>query len=51
MGVLMYSYTNVHNALQGRIQVFFLGGTALVSCSTSTTINHIVFFLAEYQLY
>ena len=28
----------------------FLGGGALVSCSTSTTINHIVFF-AEYQLY
>ena len=29
---------------------FFLGGGALVSCSTSTTINQIVFF-AEYQLY
>ena len=29
---------------------FFLGGGALVSCSTSTPINHIVFF-AEYQLY
>ena len=28
---------------------FFLGGGALVSCSTSTPINHIVF--AEYQLY
>ena len=26
MGVLMYSYTNVHNALQGRIQVFFQEG-------------------------
>ena len=24
---------------------FFLGGGALVSCSTSTPINHIVFFL------
>ena len=24
---------------------FFLGGDALVSCSTSTPINHIVFFL------
>ena len=24
---------------------FFLGGVALVSCSTSTPINHIVFFL------
>ena len=35
---------------QGRIQDFFLGGGALVSCSTSTPINHIV-FLAEYQLY
>ena len=30
---------------------FFLGGCALVSCSTSTPINHVVFFLAEYQLY
>ena len=29
---------------QGRIQDFFLGGGALVSCSTSTAINHIVFF-------
>ena len=28
----------------------FLGGGALVSCSTSTPINHIVFF-AQYQLY
>ena len=30
---------------------FFLGRGALVSCSTSTPINHIVFFFAEYQLY
>ena len=30
---------------QGRIQEFFLGGGALVSCSTSTPINHIAFFL------
>ena len=30
---------------------FSLGGGALVSCSTSTPINHVVFFLAEYQLY
>ena len=33
---------------------FFLGWGALVSCSTSTPINHIVFlfcFFAEYQLY
>ena len=29
---------------------FFLGGCALVSCSTSTPINHIVFFFGEYQL-
>ena len=36
---------------QGQIQDFFLGGGALVSCFTSTPINHIVFFLAEYQLY
>ena len=38
---------------QGQIQDFFLGGGALVSCSTSTPINHIVFFFffTEYQLY
>ena len=31
---------------------FFLGVGALVSCSTSTPMNHIVFFsFAEYQLY
>ena len=30
---------------------FFSGGGALVSCSTSTPINHKVFFLAEYQSY
>ena len=30
---------------------FFLGGGAVVSCSASTPINHIVFFFAEYQLY
>ena len=36
---------------QGRIQDFFLGGGALVSCFTSTPINHMVFFFAEYQLY
>ena len=29
----------------GRIQDFFSGGGALVSCFTSTPINHIVFFL------
>ena len=26
---------------------FFLGGGALVSCSTSTPINHIVFFFGR----
>ena len=26
---------------------FFLGGGALVSCSTSTAINHIVFFFGR----
>ena len=30
---------------------FFLGGGALVSCSPSTPMNHIVFFFSEYQLY
>ena len=30
---------------------FILGGGALVSCSTSTPVNDIVFFFAEYQLY
>ena len=30
---------------QWRIQDFFLGGGALVSCSTSTPVNQIVFFL------
>ena len=31
---------------------FFSGGGTLVSCSTSTPINHIVLvFFAEYQLY
>ena len=30
---------------------FFLGGGALVFCSTSTPINNIVFFFSEYQLY
>ena len=36
--------------LAGADPGFFLGGSALVSCSTSIPINHIVFF-AEYQLY
>ena len=38
-------------ALTGTDPGFFLGGGALVFCSTSTPINHIVFFFAEYQLY
>ena len=37
--VQMY-VTNITGADPG----FFLGGSALVSCSTSTPINHIVFF-------
>ena len=32
---------------QGRIQDFFLGGCALVSCATSTPINHIVFHFLQ----
>ena len=36
-------------AFPGADPGFFLGGGALVSCSTSTPINLIVFFLAEYQ--
>ena len=32
---------------QGRIQDFFLGGGALVSCATSTPINHIVFHFLQ----
>ena len=35
---------------RGRSRIFFRGGT-LVSCSTSTPINHTVYFFAEYQLY
>ena len=35
---------------RGGSRIFFRRG-ALVSCSTSTPINHIVFFFAEYQLY
>ena len=32
---------------QGQIQDFFLGGGALVSCATSTPINHIVFHFLQ----
>ena len=50
---------SVSSVAQGNLEIykagadpgFFLGGGALVSGSTSTPINHIVFFLAEYQLY
>ena len=41
---------NFYGLKAGADPGFFLGGGALVSCSTSTPINHIVFF-AEYQLY
>ena len=33
--------------MQGRIQDFCLGGGALVSCYTSTSINHIYFFFLQ----
>ena len=44
---------HIMTMLPGADPGFFLGGFALVSCSTSTPINHIVFFFffAEYQLY
>ena len=32
---------------RGGSRIFFLGGGALVSCSTSTPINHIVFFFCR----
>ena len=38
---------NNNSKSQGRIQDFFLGGGALISCSTSTPINHIVFFFLQ----
>ena len=50
---LGYSFLFYYIVLHDRLGVdpgFFLGGGALVSCSTSTPINHIVFFFAEYQL-
>ena len=43
-------YFNDNDHSLGADPGFFLGGGALVSCSTSTPINHIVFFFAEYQL-
>ena len=44
------SKVKIRGQYSGADPGFFLGGGALVSCSTSTPINHI-FFLAEYQLY
>ena len=43
----MGKYLSLMHLPQGRIQDFFLGGGALVSCSTSTPINHIVFFFGR----
>ena len=40
-------YTNIqmyHYTCSGADPGFLLGGGALISCSTSTPINHIVFF-------
>ena len=42
--LLILLYFSVLLALQGRIQEFFWRRGALVSCSTSTAINHIAFF-------
>ena len=42
---------NEKTAVTGADPGFFLGGGALVFSSTSTPINHIVFFFAEYQLH
>ena len=46
--------TTIFLGLESRFRIvlgadpgFFLGGCALVSCSTSTPINHIVFFLGR----
>ena len=45
-GVTMKTSNKATEALTlpGADPGFFLGGGALVSCSTSTSINHIVFF-------
>ena len=54
LGVVQNNQATVNsipNENSGADPGFFLGGGALVSCSTSTPINHIVFFSAEYQLY
>ena len=52
-GRVKYSLTGINNMPSaGADPGFFLGGGALVSCSTSTPINHTsFFFFAEYQLY
>ena len=42
---------SIKQTLQGRIQDFFQEGLHPNFCSTSTPVNHIVFFFAEYQLY
>ena len=50
--LLLFVYWTVYkNRSPGADPGFILGGGALVSCSTLTPINHIVFFFAEYQLY
>ena len=41
------SQLNPKKALTGADPGFFSGGGALVSCSTSTPINHIVFFFCR----
>ena len=49
----MLSFASVIDAYTGADRGFFLRGGGLVSCSTSTPINHIffLFFFAEFQLY
>ena len=47
----LYKIAFVAGIRAGADAGFFLGGGALVPCSTSTPINPIVFFFAEYQLY
>ena len=39
--------TTHYNRITGADPGLFLGGGALVSCSTSTPINHIVFFFGR----
>ena len=46
----VHTLTLVLTLYTGADPGFFLGGGALVSCATSTPINHIVYF-AENQLY